>query len=197
MKQSEVERLAQKPESTWLIQAKHLEKLAHLAKQIQKEITTQGAYQLVNPQQQLVISSSFVQVIFSLLESFSFLAVVIGLAGLMVIMFRQVQERKQQLGMMRAMGIDKKLVYWSIFSEGFIIAILGILIGTGIGVYAGSLTIKPFGDAKKLAKYQELFPTFKILLYFVLALLISIFGSFLPARKALTVSPVEATRYIS
>ncbi|WP_175482210.1 ABC transporter permease [Thermoflavimicrobium dichotomicum] len=197
MNQNEVERLAEKTENVWLFRVHDKEQLRTIAKKVQKEVTEQGAFQLLNPEQQLVVSQSFIRVIFSLLESFSFLATVIGLAGLMVIMFRQVQERQQQLGMIRALGIEKKQVYWSIFSEGFIIAFLGIVLGIGMGVYAGSLILKPFGQTEQIEQYRQAFPLFKILLYFVLGLVISIFGAFLPARKALKVSPIEATRYIS
>jgi putative ABC transport system permease protein len=194
IKQSEVTSLTKHVQTTFLLQVHHPTKLGMTAKGIEKEFYLQGFYGMQNPQQMIIVGRSFIQIIFTLLESFSFLATIIGLAGLMVIMFRQIHERRQQLGMLRALGIGKRLLYWGIFSEGFVVATMGISLGIGLGSFVGDLLLQDF-TSNLNASYT--FPYAKLGIYFVIALLISLICSLIPARQTLKLSPVEATRYTS
>ncbi len=194
IKQSEVTSLTKHVETTFLLQVHHPTKLGMTGKEVEKEFYLQGFYGMQNPQQMMIVGRSFIQIIFTLLESFSFLATIIGLAGLMVIMFRQIHERRQQIGMLRALGMGKRLLYWGIFSEGFIVAAMGIFIGIGLGSFVGDLLLQDF-TSNLNASYT--FPYAKLGIYFVIALLISLICSLIPARQTLKLSPVEATRYTS
>ncbi|MGA9174451.1 MAG: FtsX-like permease family protein, partial [Thermoactinomyces sp.] len=150
---------------------------------------------LRNPQQYFIAGQSFQQTILTLLEAFSALATLIGITGLMVVMFRMVRERRQQIGVLRAIGLGKRFISWSILLEGSVIAVTGIVLGIGLGCYVGLLIINAvLSEGNPI---PIIFPYGKVLLYFGGALLFTLLCSAVPARQTMKLSPVEATRYVS
>ena len=57
----------------------------------------------------------------------------VGIAALGVISLRSVVERRQQIGVLRAIGYRRGMVLASFLMESSFIALLGILIGVGLG----------------------------------------------------------------
>jgi putative ABC transport system permease protein len=75
---------------------------------------------------------------FTLLQSFLGLGLLVGIAGLGVVMVRAVRERRQEIGMLRAMGFSTRLVRSAFLTEAGLIA----LQGTSIGVVLGLVTVR-------------------------------------------------------
>ena len=73
----------------------------------------------------------------SLLEGYLSLGLLIGIAGLGVVMVRAVRERRREIGMLRAMGFGAKVVRRSFMVEATFIAVQGILIGGVLGLVTG------------------------------------------------------------
>src|ERR1700737_4593878 len=73
--------------------------------------------------------------IMSLITGFLALGLVVGIAGLGVISTRAVVERWQQIGMLRALGYRGSLVQRSFLMESSLIAIVGLTIGTTVGLW--------------------------------------------------------------
>ncbi|MCC6236972.1 MAG: ABC transporter permease [Dehalococcoidia bacterium] len=69
-----------------------------------------------------------------LFEGFMGLGLIVGIAALGVIAFRTVVERRQQIGMLRAIGYSRRLVALSFFLESSFIAGTGIAMGIVLGV---------------------------------------------------------------
>ena len=69
-----------------------------------------------------------------LFEGFMGLGLIVGIAALGVIAFRTVVERRQQIGMLRAIGYSRRLVALSYFLESSFIALAGIAIGMVLGL---------------------------------------------------------------
>jgi len=202
LKQSEVANLAAakgEKRTTLLIKVKNPDDLKAAAKGIEKELTLQNIFPLVNPRETILASSSFAYLFFSLFEGFSALATVIGIVGLMIIMLRVVRERRQQIGMLRAIGVSSRTIFRSILTEGALTGILGIALGLLIGSYTGNLFLQVIfiGEAGTgVDTPVVLFPYLKLSLYFAGALVLTMLGAALPARKALKLTPAEATRYV-
>ncbi|WP_165875982.1 ABC transporter permease [Hazenella coriacea] len=196
--QSELDRIAQNKliTTTILFKVQDSDRLAMTAKEIEKEMNQQGIYPTRNPQQLFVASQSFIRVLLSLLEGFSALATVIGIVGLMVVMFRVVRERRQQIGMLRAMGVHKSFIFWSMILEGTVIAMTGILLGLLLGTYVG-ITIIQTVLAEGNTTIPLVFPYLKSTTYVLVSLFMVVLCSALPARQTLRLTPVEATRYVS
>ena len=90
-------------------------------------------------------TAAFIQ----LLEGFLALGLVIGIAGLGVVMVRAVRERRREIGMLRAIGFSGRIVRRAFFVEATFIAAQGIVIGGVLGLVTGFSVLSnssTFGD---------------------------------------------------
>jgi len=131
--------------------------------------------------------------ILGLFQGFLALGLVVGIAGLGVISSRTVVERRQQIGVLRAIGYPSGTVALLFVLEANFIALTGILIGGITGLILGDKTI---GQAYDLAMQQS-FPTpwLSIAGMLVAAWLFSLLTTILPAWQASRIYPAEALRY--
>ena len=128
-----------------------------------------------------------------LFRAFFTLGLVVGMTGLAVISTRAVLERRQQIGMLRAIGYRQWSVAAIFLLESSFISLSGILVGGAIGLFLGQEIITSFFEA-------NLDQTIPIPWLSVTAILVSTFGltllsSLLPAWQASRVYPAEALRY--
>ena len=72
-----------------------------------------------------------------LLQGFLALGLVIGIAGLGVVMVRAARERRREIGMLRAIGFPGSVVRRAFLVEASFIAVQGIVIGGGLGIVTG------------------------------------------------------------
>ena len=105
---------------------------------------------------------------------------------------RAVVERWKQIGMLSALGYRRSLVQRSFLMESSLIAILGLLIGTLIGVWQ---SYRFFVVEKTFGTVIFHVPMLEISLILVGAYLATLVTTFLPARSASRVAPAEALRY--
>jgi len=129
-----------------------------------------------------------------LFEGFMGLGLVVGIAALGVIALRTVVERRQQIGMLRALGYTRRLVALSFFMESSFIALTGITIGLvmGTAISYNMLTDPEFTEGTDIAFRV---PWFRILLISGIAYGASAVMTLLPARAASRVPVAEALRY--
>ena len=64
-----------------------------------------------------------------LMQGYLGLGLIIGIAGLGVVMVRAVRERRRQIGMLRAMGFSSRVVRQAFLVESAFLAVQGIVIG--------------------------------------------------------------------
>ena len=131
--------------------------------------------------------------ILGLFQGFLALGLVVGIAGLGVISSRTVVERRQQIGVLRAIGYPSGTVALLFVLEANFIALTGILLGGVTGLILGDQTI---GQAYDLATQQS-FPTPWLTIAGMLAAawLFSLLTTILPAWQASRIYPAEALRY--
>jgi putative ABC transport system permease protein len=72
--------------------------------------------------------------IFLLFEVFLGLGLVVGIAGLGIITIRSVVERKREIGIMRAIGFERRKILASQITEIVFIATLAVIIGIAVGL---------------------------------------------------------------
>lgn len=128
-----------------------------------------------------------------LLTGFMALGLLVGIAALGVIAARSVVERRQQIGMLRALGFQKGQVRLAFLLESSFIALLGIGLGVGLGAALSNQVISGLTESLAGATYQVPWTTMTLIvaLTYVAALL----TTYLPARQASKVYPAEALRY--
>jgi putative ABC transport system permease protein len=144
------------------------------------------------------IINSFIQVqtnMMYLMEAFLGLGLLVGIAGIGIISYRNVIERRQQIGMLRAIGFRRRMITKSFLIETSFVTILailiGLLLGIGIGwqIYAGE-------DGFREAGGSFVIPWGNLLVILIGAYIATLLFTFYPSIKAAKVAPAEALRYI-
>ncbi|MGC9307623.1 MAG: FtsX-like permease family protein [Thermoplasmatota archaeon] len=129
---------------------------------------------------------------FNLFEAFMALGLVIGIAGLGIITIRSVHERRQEIGMMRALGFKKRDVLASFTIETSFVAVLGIVIGTLLGIFI-SYTL--WRDNFKPQGFDFMVNWSPIIAVAGIALAVTLLSIIPASWKASRVPPAEALRY--
>jgi putative ABC transport system permease protein len=132
--------------------------------------------------------------ILQLFQGFMALGLFVGIAALGVISSRTVVERRQQVGMLRAIGYQPGMVALSFVLESSFIAFVGIGIGTATGVLLGQNMLGEFFSEINTGVSFTL-PWLEITGILVLAYLFSLLTTILPAYQASRIYPAEALRY--
>jgi ABC-type lipoprotein release transport system permease subunit len=128
-----------------------------------------------------------------LMQAFMGLGLVVGVAGIGVIAFRTVVERRQQIGMLRAIGYKKSMVSLSFMMESSFVTVLGVLSGTGLGLWLAYflVTSDDFpGDGNNFYV-----PWLQIAFICGVTIFASLLMTIIPSRQAASVPTAEALRY--
>jgi len=123
----------------------------------------------------------------SLVGGFAALAMVLGVVGLYGVIAYSVNQRNREIGIRMALGAQRGSVYRLILKEACALVAMGIVGGLSCSVAATSL-IRKF-----LFGLQPWDPTTLIVVSTLLAV-VGLLASFIPARRAASVNPVEALR---
>ncbi len=124
------------------------------------------------------------------------MTLLLGVAALAITGTRAVIERRQQIGMLRAVGCSRGLVRGAFLLESFLVGVVGSFLGILLGL---NLARNIFA-ANFFEQYQTglLFSIPWSQLWFItgLSLLASLLGAILPAWQAGKIAPAEALRYV-
>ncbi len=129
--------------------------------------------------------------ILALFQGFIGIGLVAGLAALGVIALRAVVERRQQIGVLRAIGFQSRLVGFELLLEMGFIALLGLGLGTALGL---GLAWRLFAEGTfgEVSMYVPLGTVLPILFG---AFAASLILTYFPARQAARTTIAEALRY--
>lgn len=132
--------------------------------------------------------------ILQVFQGFLALGLLVGIAALGVISTRTVVERRQQVGMLRAIGFQPRMVALSFLLESSFIALTGIFVGTATGVLLGRALVT--SSYESIAEGRAFaVPWVAIIAIVVGAYLFSLLTTILPALQASRIYPAEALRY--
>ncbi len=129
-----------------------------------------------------------------LIQGFMAIGLLVGIAAVGVIAFRTVIERRQQIGMLRAIGFSRGAIALSFVIESTFVTLLGVLSGIAFGLLL----------AYQLMKSDEFVPggvdTFympwdQIAVIGGLAFIASLMMTIIPSRQASSIPIAEALRY--
>ena len=128
----------------------------------------------------------------TLMRAFLGLGLIVGIAGLGIITISSVAERRQQIGMLRAIGFKRSMIQKSFLIESSYIALLGILTGVGLGII---LSLRFFlGDDGPGFAANITIPWATLFIISLISYGFSFLSTVGPARAAARVSPAEALR---
>ena len=128
-----------------------------------------------------------------LLTGFMGLGLLVGVASLGVVSLRAVVERRQQIGVLRAIGYRRGMVQLSFLLESSFVVLLGVAIGVGLGTAISYLIVREIREDVETIRFT--IPWLQIVIIVAVAYLFSLATTFLPARQASNIYPAEALRY--
>jgi putative ABC transport system permease protein len=129
-----------------------------------------------------------------LIQGFMGLGLFVGIAAVGVIAFRTVVERRQQIGMLRAIGYSRRAVALSLLMESSFTALLGILSGIGLGLLLAQQLVQT-DDFVPGGVDSFYIPWLQIIGIGSFAFLASIVMTIIPSRQASGIPIAEALRY--
>ena len=130
---------------------------------------------------------------FSLLRGYLGLGLLIGIAGLGVVMVRAVRERRRQIGMLRAMGVSSRIVRRAFVLEAAFVAMQGIVLGVVLGMvtsYNLLVNSSAFGEQP----LDFAWPWAALAVIVVVPLVASLLATAWPATQAARIKPAVALR---
>lgn len=126
---------------------------------------------------------------------FGFITLVASFFGVVNTQYISVLERTREIGLMKALGMSKRVVSRLFIIEATWIGFLGAFVGSLLAIFAGTL-LNPviseklnFGDQHLLV-----FMPSQIVMLVVFLMLVTTLAGLLPARKAAKLDPIEALR---
>jgi putative ABC transport system permease protein len=161
------------------------------AKDLEKAFAQNGL-QAVAIEQEIEDGSASQGLFNNLLMGFMGLGLLVGIAALGVIAARSVVERRQQIGMLRALGFQRGQVRLAFLIESSFVALLGIGLGVALGAALSVGIVDSFAEQISGIRYTVPWSTLGViggLAYFA-----SLLTTFLPASQASRVYPAEALR---
>lgn len=122
------------------------------------------------------------------------LTLLLGIAALAITGTRAVIERRQQIGMLRALGCRRRLIQAAFLSESFFVGFVGSVLGVVLGlILAQNIFAVDFFEQFHTGLFFSV-PWSELGLIVGIALLASLLAAMLPAWQAGRVSPSEALR---
>jgi putative ABC transport system permease protein len=163
------------------------------AKSIERALSSQGVQadslrKIVDDFQQTSQGFSY------LIQGFMGIGLFVGIAAVGVVAFRTVVERRQQIGMLRAIGYTRRAVAISFLMESSFVAGLGILSGIGLGLLLAYQLLSS-DDLAKQGIQGFYVPWLQIGLIGGFAFLASLLMTIIPSRQASSIPIADALRY--
>ena len=128
-----------------------------------------------------------------LFTGFMGLGLMVGIAALGVVSLRAVVERRQQIGVQRAIGYRRRMVQLSFLLESSFVVLLGVAIGVGLGTVISYNIVNDIRDNVESIRFS--IPWVQIAIIVAVAYVFSLLTTFLPARQASRINPADALRY--
>ena len=126
----------------------------------------------------------YTMVLFACFAAVALLLAAVGIYGLMAY---AVSQRTQEIGLRLALGSGKQRVIWLILKEASLLAVIGL----GIGL-AGAVLV---GRTMRTTLYGVGAMDFSVIgSVAVILFLTALFASYLPARRAASIDPMQALR---
>jgi putative ABC transport system permease protein len=142
-------------------------------------------------------SSGSIYGLINLFRSDLGIGITVGVAGIGVVLVRSVRDRRHQIGVLRAMGVDAGEIGRSFLIEGAFVAVQGLIVGV-IFSYMCVLALPNSNLVHSLLGFKPglPFPPPTVLFIAVGLFLAALLASALPARSASKIPPAVALRLV-
>ncbi|MGW0829430.1 ABC transporter permease [Streptomyces prunicolor] len=154
-----------------------------------------GSNPAVKVQDKKDLSDSIAQVftlILNMVYGLLAMAVIVAVLGVINTLAMSVFERSQEIGMLRAIGLDRKGIKRMVRLESLVISLFGGVLGIGLGVFFGWAAGELIGS--KMATYELVVPWARMALFLLLAGTVGVLAALWPARRAAKLNMLSAIK---
>ncbi|MFI5554137.1 ABC transporter permease [Streptomyces sp. NPDC051738] len=120
------------------------------------------------------------------------MALIIAVLGVVNTLAMSVFERQQEIGMLRAIGLDRRRVKRMVRLEAVVISVFGAVVGIGLGSFLGWAIGETIAD--QIPGYTLVLPWDRIGIFLVLAALVGVLAALWPARNAARLNMLNAIK---
>ncbi|MGP4010314.1 ABC transporter permease [Streptomyces sp. 4N124] len=120
------------------------------------------------------------------------MALIIAVLGVVNTLAMSVFERQQEIGMLRAIGLDRRRVKRMVRLEAVVISVFGAVVGIGLGSFLGWAIGETI--AEEIPGYALVLPWDRIGIFLVLAGLVGVLAALWPARNAARLNMLNAIK---
>ncbi|QNS05802.1 ABC transporter permease [Streptomyces xanthii] len=120
------------------------------------------------------------------------MAVIVAVLGVINTLAMSVFERQQEIGMLRAIGIDRKGIKRMVRLESLVISLFGGVLGIGLGVFFGWAAGQLIGNS--MSTYALVLPWGRMGIFLALAAVVGILAALWPARRAARLNMLTAIK---
>ncbi|MGW5018155.1 MULTISPECIES: ABC transporter permease [Streptomyces] len=145
-----------------------------------KKDVSEGVAQMIN---------MLLNVLYGLLA----MAVIVAVLGVINTLAMSVFERGQEIGMLRAIGLERRSVKRMVRLESLVISLFGGVLGIGLGVFLGWAAGELIAGSG-LETYQLTLPWGRIGIFLALAALVGVLAALWPARRAAKLNMLAAIK---
>jgi putative ABC transport system permease protein len=163
-----------------------------VAREIEAALLPTGL-QVESLKQQIDDQQALMRNFFLLMQGFVALGLCVGIAAVGVIAFRTVVERRQQIGMLRAIGYKRSMVALSFMLESSFVTLLAIASGVGLAIWLSFFLITSSSFPETDVGYA--IPWTRIFIFSGLAFVASLVMTYVPSQQAASIPTAEALRY--
>jgi putative ABC transport system permease protein len=117
------------------------------------------------------------------------LSVLIAILGIINTLALSVVERTRELGLLRAVGLQRRQMRWMILSESVVIAVYGSLLGIAIGLAFGWALVNALSD-EGITEFSV--PVVRLLYVLAIGAIGGVLAALLPARRAARMDVLQA-----
>ncbi|MFA7319724.1 MAG: ABC transporter permease [Parcubacteria group bacterium] len=149
---------------------------------------TAADFNIMNQADIISTASSVTSTFTTLLASIAGISLLVGGIGIMNMMLTTVTERTREIGLRKAVGVRKLYINLQFLAEAVVLTFVGGFIGIILGWIASMV-------ASRFLNLTTEVSLSAVLLAFGVSAGIGIIFGFYPARRAASLSPIEALRY--
>ncbi|MGW1411386.1 ABC transporter permease [Streptomyces sp. NPDC002403] len=120
------------------------------------------------------------------------MALIIAVLGVVNTLAMSVFERQQEIGMLRAIGLDRRRVKRMIRLEAVVISLFGAVVGVALGMFLGWAIGHTLSS--DIPNYALVIPWDRIAVFLVLAGIVGVLASLWPARSAAKLNMLTAIK---
>ncbi|MFD7666513.1 ABC transporter permease [Streptomyces sp. NPDC059788] len=136
--------------------------------------------------------AKMINLLLNMLYGLLAMAVVVAVLGVVNTLAMSVFERSQEIGMLRAIGLDRAGVKRMVRLESLVIALFGGVLGIGLGVFFGWAAGELIGSS--MGTYELVLPWGRMGLFLALAAVVGVLAALWPARRAARLNMLAAIK---